>query len=76
MTTVGVVDEPLFADLFVIVVRGLLLLFFFTLVICCDIFPVIGLRGCAFFSFFTFAWLGVLPVEFVDFLRQRRHKVV
>ena len=74
VTIEGVIDEPLLAEL--VSVGGVFFVGDFALVTCYDVFPFIGLRGCAFFSFFIFALLGVLPVESVDFLRQRRHKVV
>ena len=61
----GVVDELLIADL--VSVGGVFFVGAFALVTCCDVFPVISLRGCAYFSLFIFAWLGVLPVEIVDF---------
>ena len=46
----GVVDKSLIADL--VSVGGVFFVGAFELVACCDILPVIGLRGCAFFSFF------------------------
>ena len=58
VTIEGVVDEPLFAEL--VSVGGVFFVGAFALVTCCDVFPVIGFRGCAFFSFFIFAWLGRL----------------
>ena len=74
VTIEGVVDEPLFAEL--VLVGGVFFLSVFALVTCCDVSAVIGLRGCDFFSFFIVAWLDVLLLEVVDFLRQSRHKVV
>ena len=65
VTIEGVVDEPLLAEL--VSVGGVFFVGAFALVTCCDVFPVIRLRGCAYFSLFIFAWLGVLPVEIVDF---------
>ena len=65
VTIEGVIDEPLFAEL--VSVGGVFFVGGFALVTSCDVFPVIGLRGCAFFSFFIFAWLVVLLVEVVNF---------
>ena len=67
VTIESVVDEPLFAEL--VSVGGVFFVGAFALVTYCDVFPVIGLRGCVFFSFFIFAWLGILLVEIVDFFR-------
>jgi hypothetical protein len=75
VTIKGVVDEPLFVDL--VSVGGIFFVVVFALVTCCDVFPVIGLRWCAFFSVFIFVLrLSVLPVSNLDFFRQGRHKVV
>ncbi len=49
VTVIGMVDEPLFADFLVVVIRGLLFVLFFTLVTVCDISLLIGMGGCAAF---------------------------
>jgi hypothetical protein len=62
VTVIGVVDELIFADSLVVVVRGLLLVLFFTLVTVFDIFPLIGMGGCAaFFSLVLLVVRDALP---------------